>query len=168
MITVEDRSTLKWISPISKMYGISTRTVLDWPEAFIMSYWQITAWAMSWTGDMQGNLMRKMVRSKEKRQEVGRPVGGGLKLDGKYWRKGYLLLEGVSVQILLTPSWVNWVSWGVKCRDTTACMWHVYWPSWHNVCVSISRWPCFCQSCFNLWKEYRRKVVTVIQMCDHC
>jgi len=39
---------------------------------------------MSWTGDMQGNLMRKMVRSKEKRQEVGRPVGGGLKLDGKY------------------------------------------------------------------------------------
>jgi hypothetical protein len=34
---------------------------------------------MSWTGDMQERLMRKMTMSKEKRQEAGRPVGGGLK-----------------------------------------------------------------------------------------
>jgi hypothetical protein len=44
---------------------------------------------MSWTGDMQGSLMRKMTMSKEKRREAGRPVGGGLKMDGKYCRKGY-------------------------------------------------------------------------------
>jgi hypothetical protein len=34
---------------------------------------------MSWTGDMQGSLM-----SKEKRQEAGRPVGGGVKMVGNY------------------------------------------------------------------------------------
>jgi hypothetical protein len=38
---------------------------------------------MSWTGDTQGSLMRKMT-SKEKRLEAGRAVGGGLKTDGKY------------------------------------------------------------------------------------
>jgi len=38
---------------------------------------------MSWTGDMQGSLMRKIM-SKEKRQEAGRPVGGGLKMVQNY------------------------------------------------------------------------------------
>jgi hypothetical protein len=33
---------------------------------------------------MQGSLMRKMMMSKKKRQEASRPVGGGLKMDGKY------------------------------------------------------------------------------------
>ena len=58
---------------------------------------------MSWTGDMQGSLVRKMMIGKEKRQEAGRPVGGGLKMDGRYSGKGYLVLEGMNAQVLLTP-----------------------------------------------------------------
>jgi hypothetical protein len=38
---------------------------------------------MSWTGDMQGSIMREMM-SKEKRRKAGRPVGGGLKMVGNY------------------------------------------------------------------------------------
>lgn len=142
---------------------------MDWPEVFIMSCWQITSRAMSWTGNMQGSLVRKMTMRKEKT--------GGWQTSRRRFKNGCEVLrkgifgigrkEWMCRYYWLHPDWTE-SHVRVKCRDTTACILSVYWPSWHNVCLSISKWRRFCQSYFILWKEYRRKVITVIQVCEHC